>query len=139
MKKKLRHLLEDPRLSENTEWSSIQKEHQKAHKKWEKAKSDKEKAKSAYKAAEAAGNKKDPDDLARLHTRYHQAKAMLQYHKLGFKLAEYQQKRWLESYTADHPAMLMMDPDKLGDKAAKAPGRKKQIKPSPKSPSGTES
>jgi hypothetical protein len=128
MKKKLRQLLEDSRLSDNTEWASIQKNHQQAKKKWEKAKSDKEKARAAYKQAADEGHKKGVDKLF-LYTRYHQAKAMVQYYKLGFKLAEYQQKQWLESFMANQPVMLMMDPDKLSEKSKKTPVRKKQDKP----------
>jgi hypothetical protein len=139
MKKKLRQLLEDPRLSENTEWISIQKNHQLAQKKWEKARAEKEKAREALKAAEGAGSKKDPDGFATLHTRYHQAKAMLQYHKLGLRLAEYQQKRWLESYMAHQPIRLMMDPDKLSPQNLKARVGKKQAKSPSKSSADTES
>lgn len=138
MKKKLLQLLEDSSLSANPEWAIIQKKHQLAQKKWEKAKADKYKAREALKAAEGEGSKKDPDGFATLHTRYHQAKAMLQFHKLGFKLTQYQQKRWLESYLAHQPIRLMMDPDKLGPKKLKTKAGKKQAKSSSRNSSDTE-
>ncbi|MBL7807971.1 MAG: hypothetical protein JNN28_09165 [Saprospiraceae bacterium] len=120
MKKKLQQLMQDSRLAGNAEWNTLQKGLQQAKKKYDKAKSDKEKAKIAWKNAEETNGKKDADLLTTLSIRFHQAKAMQHFHKLAYKLAEYQQKRWLENYgdaQADQPAMLMIDPKKMGRKS----------------------
>ena len=121
--------MQDSRLAANKEWVALQKSLQLAKKKCDKAKSDKEKAKTDYKNAAETGGKKDSDSLMLLHTRYHQAKAMHQFHKLDFKLAAYQQKNWLEKYADSiegQPAMLMIDPKKKPpQKKVEASGVKK--------------
>ncbi|MBN8679859.1 MAG: hypothetical protein J0M29_16650 [Chitinophagales bacterium] len=136
MKKKLQQLMQDSRLAGNAEWTDLQKSLQQAKKKYEKAKADKEKAKTAWKEAEEAEGKKDADQRMLLYTRFHQAKAMHHFHKLAYKLMEYQQKRWLEGYAqsqADQPALLMIDPKKMGrKKATESPKRAKSVSKSTK-------
>ncbi|HLP93770.1 MAG TPA: hypothetical protein VK168_07015 [Saprospiraceae bacterium] len=136
MKKKLQQLMQDSRLAGNAEWTNLQKSLQLAKKKYEKAKTDKEKAKTAWKEAGETEGKKDADQSMLLYTRFHQAKAMHHFHKLAYKLVEYQQKRWLESYAqsqADQPALLMIDPKKMSrKKATESPKRAKSVSKSTK-------
>ncbi len=124
--------MQDSRLATNKEWVALQKGLQAAKRKCDKAKSDKEKTKTDYKNEAETGGKKDSDHLMLLHTRYHQAKAMHQFHKLDVKLAEYQQKKWLEKYAdsiKDQPALLMIDPKKkTSPKKVEATGAKKAPK-----------
>lgn len=123
MKKKIKLLLEDPRLLGNTQFEKLHKSYESAKLTLEKSKETKGKAKTKYRNAETAEGQLTEESRFRLRMAFRKAKYMHLYHRADGDLAEYRLSTWLKNWATEQtsPAEELASKPKKATKKSQKP------------------